>query len=75
MGTIWSAISAKLRLIDVKAGKAVAPGLCIYDWKKAGKAPVSYEQLLANNAAVIKKHLSESVEHCTRFYAAKLFRI
>jgi hypothetical protein len=66
--------SAKLRLIDVKAGKVLAEGLCIYDWKKAGKPTVSYEELMANDAAVIKKHLVESVDFCTRYYSKTLFQ-
>lgn len=66
--------SAKLRLIDVKAGKVLAEGLCIYDWKKAGKPTVSYEELMANDAAVIKKHLAESVDFCARYYSKALFQ-
>lgn len=66
--------SAKLRLIDVKAGKVLAEGLCIYDWKKAGKPAVSYEELMVNDAAVIKKHLAESVDFCTRYYSKTLFQ-
>jgi hypothetical protein len=58
----------------VKAGKVLAEGLCIYDWKKAGKPTVSYEELMANDAAVIKKHLAESVDFCTRYYSKTLFQ-
>lgn len=65
--------SAKLRLIDVKAGKVLAEGLCIYDWKKAGKPTVSYDELMANDAAAIKNYLAESVGFCTRYYSKTLF--
>ena len=64
---------ARLRFIEVKTATVLAEGLCIYDWKKAGKALVSYDQLLANDAAVVKSHLAESVDHCTDHYAATLF--
>jgi hypothetical protein len=66
--------SAKLRLIDVKAQKVLAEGVCVYDWKKAGKPTVSYEELMANDAAVIKKHLAESVDFCTHYYLKTLFQ-
>lgn len=65
--------SAKLRLIDVKESKVIAEGLCDYDWKAAGKEFVDYEQLLADDAAVIKQHLTESVKYCTKHYLTKLF--
>ncbi len=65
--------SARLRFIDVKTAKVLATGQCIYDWKKAGKALVSYEQLLAHDAAVIKSYLAESVDHCTDHYVTTLF--
>lgn len=67
--------SAKLRLIDIKTAKVLSEGLCVYDWKKAGKKTVTYEELLENNAAVIKTHLSESIQHCTEFYDVTLFKM
>jgi hypothetical protein len=65
--------SATLRLIDIKAARVIAEGDCLYDWETIGKDFVPYEQLMANDAAVIKQSLSESVNYCTKYYLKNLF--
>lgn len=72
-GDYYVGYSAKLRLVDVHAGTLVSSGSCAYDAKKAGKAPVSHEALLENNAAYVKQELAAATELCIQEFASKLF--
>jgi hypothetical protein len=55
--------SAKMRLIDTKKGKLLAEGFCSRVPEKADNAP-SHEQLLADQAAGLKKELAIAADHC-----------
>ncbi len=55
---------ARIRLVDVKQGATVAASNCEYDTAKAGKPLVSYETLVENDAAYIKRALVEASRFC-----------
>lgn len=74
-GDYFVGYSSKLRLIDVRSAKVISSGLCAYDAKKAGKAPVSHEALLADEAAYIKQELSDAASICVQEFAANLFSL
>lgn len=74
-GDYFVGYSSKVRLIDVSTSEVVSSGMCAYDAKKMGKAPVSHEELVADNAAYIKQELSEATDLCVREFAANLFSI
>lgn len=62
--------SAKLRLIDTRNRKVVAEGFCSRIPEKSDGAP-SHEQLLANQAQLLKSELSLAAEHCITELGAK----
>lgn len=72
-GDYFVGYSSKLRLIDVTTGEVISSGFCAYDAKKAGKAPVSHDTLLAHNAAYIKQELADAADLCIQEFTANLF--
>lgn len=72
-GDYFVGYSSKLRLIEVDTEQVVSSGVCAYDAKKAGKAPVTRERLLADDAAYIKQELADATEQCIQEFAAELF--
>lgn len=74
-GDYFVGYSSKLRLIDVSAAKVISSGFCAYDAKKAGKAPVTHETLLAEQAAYIKQELADAASQCIRDFATEIFSI
>jgi len=64
--------SGEMRLIDVSTSQVVASGMCIYDAKKAGKAAVSHDTLMANNAAYIKDELAAATDSCLQQFRSEL---
>lgn len=74
-GDYYVGYSSKLRLIDVNTAKVISTGFCAYDAKKAGKAPVSHDMLLAENAAYIKQEFVDAADQCVRDFAVELFAI
>lgn len=62
--------SAKLRLIDTRNREVVAEGFCSRIPEKSDGAP-SHEQLLANQAQLLKSELSLAAEHCIAELGAK----
>ncbi len=65
--------SSALRLIDVRTAEVVSSGFCGYDAKKAGKAAVAHDTLLADNAAYIKQELADASAICVQEFTANLF--
>lgn len=65
--------SAKLKLIDVPSQKVISSGFCAYDTKKAGKPNVSYETLMANDAAYIKQVMGDATSFCVDKFKTELF--
>lgn len=55
--------SAKLRLVDTRTGKLQAEGFCARVPEKSDGAP-SYDQLLADRAAVLKSELKIAADYC-----------
>lgn len=55
--------SAKLRLIDTRTGSLKAEGFCARVPEQAADAP-SRDQLLADQAAALKRELRAAAEHC-----------
>ncbi len=74
-GDYFVGYSSKVRLIKVSTAEIVSSGMCAYDAKKLGKAPVSHDKLLAEDAAFIKQELSDATNLCVRELAANLFSI
>ena len=56
--------TSKLRLIDTSSGEVISSGACAYDAKKAGKSPVTHDELMKQDAAYIKSELSDAAAHC-----------
>ncbi len=74
-GDYYVGYSSKLRLIDVTTAKVISSGFCAYDAKKRGKAPVSRDKLLADNAAYIKQELADAANLCIQEFSANLFSV
>jgi hypothetical protein len=55
--------SAKLRLVDTRTGKLRAEGFCARVPEKSDGAP-SRDQLLADNAALLKNELKVAADYC-----------
>jgi hypothetical protein len=64
--------SAKVRVIDVKKSKLLAEGFCSRVPEKTDSAP-SYDQLVQNGAAGLKKELAIAAEHCIKEFRSKVF--
>ncbi len=63
--------SANMQLIEVRTGKVLASDSCIYNAKKLGREAVSYEELLANDAAYIKQELANAEAYCAEKFSPK----
>jgi hypothetical protein len=61
------------RLINVAAKKVLGKSSCSYNTKSAGEPLVSYEKLLANDAAYIKQTFSDATTFCVDKVANELF--
>jgi hypothetical protein len=55
--------SFRVRLIDAKAGKVLAEGWCVQPDETSN--PPTYDEMLANSAAWLKKELSAAAGRCT----------
>ena len=63
---------AILRLIDAKSGNVIASSNC-FTLQGDDKNPPTRNQLLANNAEVLKMYLGRSVGVCTKLIKTKIF--
>lgn len=66
--------SAKLRLIDTKSNKIIAEGFCARVPEQSDTAP-SYDELLADEAAVIKSELKSAADQCIQEFKTKVFNL
>lgn len=66
--------SVKLRLLDTKKGKMVAEGFCARIPENTDSAP-SHEQLLADNAALIKRELATAADYCISELRSKVLAL
>lgn len=68
--------SSKLRLIDTQNSKIIAEGFCarIPEGEQTRNAP-SYNQLLFNNAQILKDELVKSASYCTDLLKEKVFAV
>ncbi len=68
--------SSKLKLIDLKISKVVAEGFCFFDSSsnKQDKLP-TYDELLSDNAKVLKQKLSSATEFCSNSFKNNAFNI
>lgn len=66
--------TAEMQLIDVAQEKAVATGHCVYNSKDVD-GTVSYETLVDENAAYIKKQLAAASEKCTSEFSHKVLSL
>jgi hypothetical protein len=66
--------SARLRLIDVKRSQVIAEGLCSRVPDERPDAP-TYEQLVADKAALLKRELNLAAEHCVRTFSTETLAI
>lgn len=60
----YMSYTVKMKLIDVEKSRTVRKSTCEYDTIKAGKPPVSYRQLVENDAAYIKQSLNDATNFC-----------
>ncbi len=63
--------SANMQLIEVRTGNVLASDSCIYDAKKLGRPAVSYEELLANDAAYLRQELVTAEAYCVEKLSPK----
>ena len=66
--------SARLRLVDIKAGKIIAEGFCSRVPDQTPNSP-SYDDLLDNNAERLKKELNEAADFCVGEFKAKVLQL
>lgn len=64
--------SSKIRLIDTRNSKIIAEGFCARIPDGSGYYP-GYNELLANNAEIIKEELSKASFYCTDMFKEKVF--
>jgi hypothetical protein len=60
--------NARLRVIDTKSGKIIGESAC-KAMQGDEKNPPTYDQLLANQAELLKKYLAKAGEECTSVLA------
>jgi len=65
-----AAYSAQLTVTDVASGKVAVKGRCVVKAPKDTDAP-THEQLLADNAAVLKRQLATAADACVQQLRAK----
>jgi len=65
--------SAKLNLIDTRNSKIIAEGFCARIPENNGQYFPTYNQLLANEAKILKEELAESVNFCADLFKEKIF--
>jgi hypothetical protein len=66
--------SVKLRLIDTKSAKLLAEGFCFRSKDKSEDAP-SYDELMADGAARLKKEINQSADSCRSELGASVFKL
>jgi hypothetical protein len=66
--------SAKVRLIDLRAGNVIAEGFCARVPDEVDKAPTS-DELLANSAARLKSELQRARDYCLEQFRTTVFRL
>ena len=66
--------SAKLRLIDTQTKEVLAEGFCSRVPENSDTAP-TYDELIAQNAARLKKELQISAQHCIDFFARETLKL
>lgn len=66
--------SVKLRLLDTHKGKMVAEGFCARVPEKSDDAP-GYDELLADNAAVLKRELAIATDYCVGELRSKVLSL
>ena len=64
----------RFRLIDVGAAKVVVEGECFSDPAQTSSAP-RYDDLLASNAARLKKELREAADFCIHEFESKVLHL
>ena len=64
----------RLRLIDVGSGKVVVEDTCFRNPASTPSAP-TYDELLASNAARLKKELREAADFCIAEFESKVLRL
>lgn len=66
--------SAKLRLIDTKSNTTIAEGFCSREPDQDDKSP-SYDEMLSDNAARIKKELKIAADYCINEFKTNVLKI
>ena len=77
--TSWSKYrvmyTARTRLIDAKKGQVLAEAGCAAPIAENADAAPTYEELLAEGAARLKKELAQATEFCAGEFASKMFSL
>ena len=77
--TSWSKYrvmyTARTRLIDAKKGQVVAEAGCAAPVADNADAAPTYEEMLADGAARLKKELAHAAEFCAGEFASKMFSL
>lgn len=60
------------RLIERNTGKTIAQSVCVYNSKNGEKDHPSYDELMANHAALLKDYLNRVSEGCAKVYIEML---
>jgi hypothetical protein len=68
--------SARLRLIDRQRQAVMAEEFCSYtpEYEDTNKAP-SYDELVGNNAAGLKRELANAARHCVELFQRSAVRM
>jgi hypothetical protein len=77
--TSWSKYrvmySARTRLIDAKKGQVLAEAGCAAPVAENADAAPTYDEMLADGAARLKKELAQAADHCAGEFASKMFSL
>ena len=66
--------SAKLRVIDTQKKEIIAEGFCSRTPEKDESSP-SYDDLMENNAAGLKKELTVAADYCVEYFSKEVLTI
>lgn len=64
--------AARARLIDARSGQVIGQAPCNYQSNDEAGAP-TYDELLANNAAILKAALAKAAENCANEFERAMF--
>lgn len=77
--TSWSKYrvmyTARTRLIDAKKGQVLAEAGCAVPVADNADAAPTYEEMLADGAARLRKELAQAADHCAAEFASKMFSL